>query len=96
MTDDGRCYEPYTRGPCRIGEYLVFKKGGAAVCEFKQVLGALCHSTASQVEDLMLELEHWSMELQRHCPHEWNQCSAVLLRCLSGSPWKHDATEMKV
>lgn len=36
MTDGGRCYEPYTRGPCRFGEYLVFKKGGRATCETKR------------------------------------------------------------
>lgn len=27
-------------------------------------------------------LETWSMELQRHCPQDWNQYSALLARCL--------------
>jgi hypothetical protein len=36
------------------------------------------------VESLAHELERWSMELQRHCPEDWNQCSAVLIRCLTG------------
>jgi hypothetical protein len=35
------------------------------------------------VEKLAHELEKWSMELQRHCPDDWNQCSAILVRCLS-------------
>lgn len=38
----------------------------------------------SAVEDLMLDLEKWSMELQRHCPEDWNQCSAILIQCLGG------------
>lgn len=36
------------------------------------------------VEILMKELERWSLELQRHCPEDWNQCSAVLVQCLLG------------
>jgi len=36
------------------------------------------------IDELMHELERWSIELQRHCPEEWNQCSSVLLRCLEG------------
>lgn len=37
-----------------------------------------------EVEQLMRELEGWSMELQRHCPVDWSQCSSVLVRCLIG------------
>jgi len=36
------------------------------------------------VEDLMLECEKWSIELARHCPEDWNQCTSILMRCLSG------------
>jgi len=36
------------------------------------------------VEDLMREVEKWSLELQRHCPEDWNQFSAVLVQCLAG------------
>jgi len=45
------------------------------------------HKDAAQAaaEDLMHELEQWSIKLQRHCPEDWNQCSAVLLQCLSGA-----------
>jgi hypothetical protein len=35
------------------------------------------------IEDLMRRLEGWSMELQRHCPEDWNQCSAILVQCLT-------------
>jgi len=34
------------------------------------------------VEGLMRELEGWSLELQRHCPQDWNRCSALVIRCL--------------
>jgi len=37
----------------------------------------------AQIESLMIELEGWSMELQRHCPEDWNQYSAVLVHCLT-------------
>lgn len=37
-----------------------------------------------EVEQLMRELEGWSMELQRHCAPDWSQCSSVLVRCLIG------------
>mmetsp|Transcript_22754 Transcript_22754/g.65577 ORF Transcript_22754/g.65577 Transcript_22754/m.65577 type:complete len:538 (-) Transcript_22754:318-1931(-) len=36
------------------------------------------------VEDLMRALERWSLELQRHCPQDWNQCSSVLVQCVTG------------
>jgi len=38
---------------------------------------------AAAVEVLMRTVEGWSLELQRHCPEDWNQCSAVLVRCLA-------------
>ncbi|CAE8589275.1 unnamed protein product, partial [Polarella glacialis] len=34
------------------------------------------------LEDLMRELEGWSLELQRHCPQDWNGLSAVLVKTL--------------
>ncbi|CAJ1410268.1 unnamed protein product [Effrenium voratum] len=37
------------------------------------------------VEDLMRNLEAWSMELARHCPEDWNQCCGILVQCLSGT-----------
>jgi hypothetical protein len=42
------------------------------------------------MEDLMRDLEWYSIELQRHCPEDWNQCSAILVQCLTG-----DASEPK-
>jgi hypothetical protein len=35
------------------------------------------------LEDLMRDAECWSLELQRHCASDWNQCSAMLLHCLT-------------
>merc|ERR1719296_655443 len=35
------------------------------------------------IEGFMLQPEHWSLQLQRHCPNDWNACSAVVLRCLN-------------
>lgn len=37
------------------------------------------------VEGFSRELERWSVELQRNCPQDWNQCSAVLIQCLGGT-----------
>lgn len=36
------------------------------------------------VESLMNDLEGWSLELQRHCPQEWNNCSSLLVQCILG------------
>lgn len=46
----------------------------------------LCELVRRAVDDFMRELEWWSIEMQRHCPEKWNQCSAVLLRCWAGQP----------
>mmetsp|Transcript_21918 Transcript_21918/g.50058 ORF Transcript_21918/g.50058 Transcript_21918/m.50058 type:complete len:518 (-) Transcript_21918:69-1622(-) len=35
------------------------------------------------LEDLMRSFEGWSIELQRHCPDDWNQCCAILVQCLT-------------
>lgn len=40
------------------------------------------------VEALMKGVEKWSLELQRHCPEDWNQCSSVLIECLTGGSQK--------
>lgn len=48
------------------------------------------------VEELMHELERWSIELQRHCPEDWNQCSAILLQCLSGGEQKQKQVPFRV
>jgi len=47
--------------------------------------GGECHPGAQgAVANLLRALEPWSLELQRHCPEDWNQCSAVLVHCLTG------------
>jgi len=48
------------------------------------------------VEDLMREVERWSLELQRHCPEDWNQFSAVLVQCLTGGSPKEPAPKFQV
>jgi len=40
------------------------------------------------VEALMRAVEGWSLELQRHCAEDWNQCSSVLVQCLNGGSQK--------
>eukprot|EP00931_Biecheleriopsis_adriatica_P050274 TRINITY_DN2909_c0_g1_i2.p1 TRINITY_DN2909_c0_g1~~TRINITY_DN2909_c0_g1_i2.p1 ORF type:complete len:535 (+),score=102.42 TRINITY_DN2909_c0_g1_i2:75-1679(+) len=45
---------------------------------------ALRARAEAAVEELMHELERWSMELQRNCPEDWNQCMGILVGCLSG------------
>ncbi|XP_063591079.1 uncharacterized protein LOC134768282 isoform X1 [Penaeus indicus] len=34
-TADGHCFQPYSRGPCPLGNWLVFSEPGVAVCERK-------------------------------------------------------------
>lgn len=61
---------------------------------------ALAVTLPCDVEDALREfnrdLERWSIELQRHCPLSWNQCSALLVRCLTGVQHKQRETEFKV
>lgn len=49
-----------------------------------------------EIESFMLELERWSMELQRRCPEDWNQCSSVLIQCLAGGSQKDRSGEFCV
>jgi len=51
---------------------------------------------AAAVEGLMHELESWSIELQRHCPEDWNQCSAILVRCLTGGAHRQKQAAFRV
>jgi hypothetical protein len=53
-------------------------------------------NTEIVVEDLMHELERWSIELQRHCPEDWNQCSAILVQCLTGGGQKQKQVPFRV
>jgi len=50
----------------------------------------------ASVEALMLELERWSMELQRHSPQDWNQCSSVLIQCIAGTTKKPELASEQV
>jgi len=45
--------------------------------------GPLRRAAITAVEELMHDLEAYSMELQRHCPQDWNQCAAVLVQQLT-------------
>lgn len=57
----------------------------------RSILGSASKRTnvsREEVEVFMLELERWSMELQRRCPEDWNQCSSVLIQCLTGGSQK--------
>jgi hypothetical protein len=57
----------------------------------RSVLGSSsvkAHSSKDEIESFMLDLEKWSMELQRRCPEDWNQCSSVLIQCLTGGSQK--------
>lgn len=56
--------------------------GGDDIMLYSDVPIAHVAPAKAQVEDLFHELEAWSIELQRHCPEDWNQYSAVLVHCL--------------
>lgn len=59
-------------------------EAAAAAAQHEHSSLALGPQAQAVVEDLVHELEGWSMELQRHCPEDWNQCSAILVQCLTG------------
>lgn len=48
------------------------------------------------LDHFMLGLESWSMELQRSSPKDWNQCSSVIMQCLTGGQQKERYTEFNV
>eukprot|EP00933_Yihiella_yeosuensis_P071605 TRINITY_DN79822_c0_g1_i1.p1 TRINITY_DN79822_c0_g1~~TRINITY_DN79822_c0_g1_i1.p1 ORF type:complete len:538 (-),score=97.19 TRINITY_DN79822_c0_g1_i1:73-1686(-) len=49
---------------------------------------SLNSAVPGQVEALMRDVEKCSLELQRHCAEDWNQCSAVLVQCIQGGSQK--------
>jgi len=54
----------------------------------RAVDGSSSNDGASMVETLMRDVEGWSLELQRHCAEDWNQCSSVLVQCINGGSQK--------
>lgn len=80
---------PYGVGSPEAGtitKEILVKKLVDSDADPAEVFGSLVHpqrqAVQAVVDELLLELEGWSMELQRHCPEDWNQYSAVLVRCL--------------
>jgi len=78
---------------------------GAGTCtrpngDTEDVYGCLApaqrEDTEREVEELMHDLERWSIELQRHCPEDWNQCSAILVQCLAGGSQKQRQVPFRV
>lgn len=59
--------------------------GASSEDTYKWIEPSLREPVEKAVEDLMRDLEAWSMELARHCPEDWNQCCGILVQCLSGS-----------
>jgi hypothetical protein len=59
--------------------------GDAAYDVYAQSLGQgpTREAAVNAVEELMHDLEAYSIELQRHCPEDWNQCAAVLVQQLT-------------
>jgi hypothetical protein len=50
----------------------------------------------AELVEFVKELEVWSMELQRHCPQDWNLCSSLLVRCLTGGAPKTGYAEFTI
>ena len=53
-------------------------------CQPDALFGRLPAHVGAAAEALLLELEGWSMRLQRRQPEVWNELSAILAQCLSG------------
>jgi len=62
----------------------------------KAVAGPSSSGAGEGLDRFMLELERWSMELQRSNPKDWNQCSSVVMQCLTGGPQKERDMEFNV
>jgi hypothetical protein len=63
-------------------------KGSSSAADFDGIAGESVAAAQAATEGLMRDMEKYSMELQRHCPDDWNQTSAILLQCLEGSMGK--------
>jgi hypothetical protein len=61
-----------------------------------KVVSGPSSNTVDALDGFMLELERWSMELQRSSPKDWNQCSSVVMQCLTGGPQKERDAEFSV
>jgi len=51
----------------------------------RAVAGSGDGATSQDVDDFMLRLESFSMEVQRHRPEDWNRCSLILLQCIEAA-----------
>jgi hypothetical protein len=58
---------------------------GASISDFSFIVAANREEASKATDAFMRDMECWSMELQRHCPEEWNQCTSILLQCLEGT-----------
>jgi hypothetical protein len=52
--------------------------------DLEPTIQSLEPSLRDRVAALMRVIEKWSLELQRHCAEDWNQCSSVLVQCFNG------------
>lgn len=53
-----------------------------ADCSLEPLVLTLSTDVQGAVDGFLLKLEGWSMELQRHHAHDWNDLVALLLQCL--------------
>lgn len=68
-----------------------------AILGDEQAAGNADQETSQRaLAELLRATERWSLELQRHCPEDWNQCSAVLVHCLEGSQQKKVAVKFQI
>lgn len=74
----------------------VVNGSGGQQDNFECLVPGLRAEAEAGAEDLMHELEKWSIELQRHCPEDWNQCSAILVQCLTGGSQKQKQVPFRV
>mmetsp|Transcript_86791 Transcript_86791/g.218470 ORF Transcript_86791/g.218470 Transcript_86791/m.218470 type:complete len:535 (-) Transcript_86791:127-1731(-) len=81
---------------CEILVKRVVNGPGAQEDAFGSLAPGLRAEAEAVAEDLMHELEKWSIELQRHCPEDWNQCSAILVQCLTGGGQKQKQVPFRV
>jgi len=84
--------------PVAVQRFLVQRVVAGPNCEeFYKSLGTEFRNlSTSAIEDLIHEIEKYSIELQRHCPEDWNQYMALTVQCFAHGQQKQREHQFRV
>lgn len=75
---------------------LLLKRAVGGSAEGRNTYGDSPVKTQEVIENLMRDIERLSLELQRHCPDDWNQFSSVFVQCLIGGREREPNSKFQV